>query len=60
MKLMIQLASLALLLGMTGCVVPVRERSYVRYETPPPPYHYHHWEHRGYEPHPYGYYHDGR
>ena len=54
MKLILSLATLVVLLGMTGCVVPVRERSYVRYEEHPR--YYHHYEHRGYYPHHYYYY----
>jgi hypothetical protein len=55
MKLILYFASLTLLLATTGCVVPVRERTYVRYQEHPHHYH-HHWEHKGYPDHHYSYY----
>ena len=56
MKLILSLTCLAMLLSVTGCVVPVRERTYVRYDEHP--HYYHHWEHRGFYPHHYGYYYE--
>lgn len=52
MKLILYFVSAALLLSITGCVVPVRERTYVRYQEHP--HYYHHWEHKDYPHH--GYY----
>jgi hypothetical protein len=55
MKQILQFVSLIVLLAMTGCVVPVRERTYVRENDYPRHYH-RYWEHKGYYPHSYGYY----
>jgi len=44
MKLILYFASLTVLLATTGCIVPVRERTYVQRQEYP---RHHHWEHRG-------------
>ena len=56
MKLILYIVSLTSLLAMTGCVVPVRERTYVSYHEYPHRHYDHHWEHKGFYPHSYGYY----
>ncbi len=52
MKLILCFASFALLLATTGCVVPVRERTYVRHPEHSHRYHQR-WEHKGYPHHHY-------
>jgi hypothetical protein len=44
MKLIICFASIMVLFGTTGCIVPVRERTYVQRQEYP---RHHHWEHKG-------------
>ena len=51
MKTILYLAGLTVILATTGCVVPVRERTYVqRREYRHDYYPRHHWEHRGVVP----------
>jgi hypothetical protein len=56
MKTILYITGLAVVMATTGCVVPVRERTYVQRREYRAPQH-HHWEHKG-VPQRHYYYHD--